>query len=238
METQITLGGISVDVVKKDIKNVHLSVHPPTGRVRISAPQQMSVETIRVFAVSKLAWIKQHQEKIQTQERETPREYLDRESHYVWGRRYLLRLIENAERNGVELTPKRLVLSVRSGTSPDKRQSLLDEWYRHRLREAAEPLMSRWEKLIGVKAGKLYIQRMKTRWGSCNHRSKAIRLNSELAKKPMDCLEYIILHELMHLLEPTHNRRFSKLLEQYMPDWQHRRKLLNTLPVRHEHWRY
>lgn len=238
MVTRITLGGIPVDVVKKDIRNVHLSVHPPTGRVRISAPQRMSVDTIRVFAVSKLAWIKQHQQKIQTQERETPREYLDRESHYVWGRRYLLRLVEEADRNGVQLTPKRLILSLRSGTAPEKRQALLDEWYRHRLREAAEPLITRWEKLIGVKASKLYVQRMKTRWGSCNHRSKAIRLNSELAKKPPDCLEYIVVHELIHLIEPTHNRRFNQLLERFMPDWQHRRDVLNRLPVRYESWTY
>lgn len=119
-----------------------------------------------------------------------------------------------------------------------KRQALLDEWYRHRLREAAEPLMARWEKLIGVKANKLYVQRMKTRWGSCNHRSKAVRLNSELAKKPPDCLEYIVVHELIHLIEPTHNRRFSQLLERYMPDWQHRRDVLNRLPVRYENWVY
>jgi predicted metal-dependent hydrolase len=236
--TQITLGDISVDVIKKDIKNVHLSVHPPTGRVRISAPQRMSIETIRVFAVSKLAWIKQHQQKVQTQEREAPREYLDRESHYVWGRRYLLRVVEDAERNEVQLSHNRLVLAVKPGTPPDKREAVLDEWYRHRLKEVAEPILRRWEKLIGVRSSRLYVQRMKTRWGSCNHGSKAIRLNSELAKKPQDCLEYIVVHELLHLIEPTHNRRFTHLLEQFLPDWQHRRDLLNRLPVRYEHWKY
>jgi predicted metal-dependent hydrolase len=236
--TQITLGDISVDVIKKDIKNVHLSVHPPTGRVRISAPQRMSIDTIRVFAVSKLAWIKHHQQKVQTQERETPREYLDRESHYVWGRRYLLRVVEDAERNEVTLSHNRFVLSMKPGTPASRRVAIVDEWYRHRLKEAAAPILLRWEKLIGVKSSRLYVQRMKTRWGSCNHDSKAIRLNSELAKKPQDCLEYIVVHELLHLIEPTHNRRFTQLLEQYMPDWQHRRDLLNRLPVRYENWKY
>lgn len=238
MVTRLALGDISVDVIKKDIKNIHLSVHPPTGRVRISAPQRMTVETIRVFAVSKLAWIKHHQQKLQAQERETPREFLNRESHYVWGRRYLLRVIEDAERNGVDLAHNRLVLSVRRDMPAAKREAVLDEWYRQRLREAAQPLLRRWEKLIGVKADKLYVQRMKTRWGSCNDKSKAIRLNTELAKKPLDCLEYILVHELLHLIEPTHNRRFNQLLQQFMPDWQHRRDLLNSLPVRFENWRY
>ena len=236
--TQLALGDISVDVIQKDIKNIHLSVHPPTGRVRISAPQRMTLDTIRVFAVSKLAWIRQHQQKLRAQDRETPREFLDRESHYVWGRRCLLRLIENADRNEVILAHNRLVLSVRTGTAVEKRERLLDEWYRHRLSDAAGPVLRRWEKLIGVGASRLYVQRMKTRWGSCNPKSKSIRLNSELAKKPPDCLEYIIVHELLHLIEPTHNRRFSQLLEQFLPDWQHRRDLLNRLPVRYEHWTY
>lgn len=236
--TQISLGDISVDVIKKDIKNVHLSVHPPTGRVRISAPERMSVETIRVFAVSKLAWIKQHQQKVQAQERETPREYIDRESHYVWGRRYLLQVIDGAERNDICLSHNRLVLKIKSDTGATKREAVLDEWYRRQLKEVAEPVLWRWEKLIGVKVSRLYIQRMKTRWGSCNHRSKAVRLNSELAKKPQDCLEYILVHEMLHLIEPTHNRRFNQLLERYMPDWLHRRELLNRLPVRYEHWKY
>jgi len=238
MVTQLELGDISVDVLKKDIKNIHLSVHPPTGRVRISAPQRMSVETIRLFAIAKLGWIKQHQQKVKTQERETPREFLDRESHYVWGKRYLLEVVEGAEHNGVELKHNRLVLAVRSKVGSEKLETVLDDWYRVRLKEAAIPMIQKWERLIGVKSDRLFVQRMKTRWGSCNTETKSIRLNSELAKKPIECLEYIVVHELLHLKEPTHNRRFLELMGQYLSDWHHRRNALNRLPVRHENWKY
>ena len=235
---RIKLGDITVDVVKKDIKNVHLSVHPPTGRVRVSAPLRMHDDTIRVFTISKLAWIKQQQEKLRKQVRESPREYLDRESHYLWGKRYLLEIVEIDQPSQVELTHDRICLWVRPNATHVKREAILDEWYRSALKNAIPTLISKWEPLTGVKVVNFYVRRMKTKWGSCNPRSGSIRLNSELAKKPRECLEYILAHEMIHLLEPTHNQRFVALMDRYMPKWQFFRDELNRLPVRHETWLY
>ncbi len=236
--SQIKLGDIAVDVVLKDIKNVHLSVHPPTGRVRISAPKRMSIDTIRVFAISKLDWITQKQTKLREQERETPREYIDRESHYVWGKRYLLTVSESDERPLIELKHSSMLLRVRPRTDEDKRQALVEAWYRERLREAVTPLLERWQPLLGVTVERFFVQRMKTKWGSCNHLARTIRLNTELAKKPPECLEYIVVHELVHLLESTHNARFVALMDRFMPKWQFHRQVLNRLPVRRETWSY
>jgi hypothetical protein len=238
MLTQIELGDIAVDVVRKEIKNVHLSVHPPSGKVRIAAPSRLTLDTIRAFAISKLPWIRQQQRKLQEQERETPREYLDRESHYLWGRRYLLTVIESAQPASVELSHSRIVLRVRPGTAQAKRQAILEEWYREQLKQALPPLFAKWERLMGVKVARFFVQRMKTKWGSCNPRARNVRLNTDLAKKPRECLEYIVVHELVHLLEPTHNARFIALLDQFMPKWQSCRQMLNRLPVRHESWVY
>ena len=236
--SQIKLGDIAVDVVLKDIKNVHLSVYPPTGRVRISAPKRMKMETIRVFAISKLDWIKQQQKKLREQERETPREYLDRESHYVWGKRYLLTVSESDERPLIELKHSSMLLRVRPRTAEDKRQALVEAWYREQLKEAVPPLLARWQPLLGVTVERFFVQRMKTKWGSCNHKARTIRLNTELTKKPAECLDYIVVHELVHLLEPTHNARFVALMDRFMPKWQFHRQVLNRLPVRRETWSY
>lgn len=236
--TQVKLGDIAVDVIRKDIKNVHLGVHPPTGRVRIAAPSRMSLDIIRVFAVSKLGWIKRQQRKLREQERETPREYLNRESHYVWGRRYLLSVIEQDQSPSVELSHSRIVLRVRPGTAREKKQVILEEWYRKQVRNEVSSLIVKWERLIGVKVQGLFVQRMKTKWGSCNHLAGTIRLNTDLAKKPRECLEYIIVHEMVHLIEPTHNIRFIALMDQFMPKWQSQQEALNRLPVRHDNWSY
>ncbi len=238
MFTQIQLGEITADVVFKDIKNIHLSVNPPTGKVRISAPSRMDIDKIRIFAISKLGWIKQQQKKLQEQERETPREYLDRESHYVWGKRYLLEIIESDEAPSVELKHKKMTLSVRPGANDKKKQEVIDAWYREQLRKAAFPLIAKWETLIGVKVERLFVRRMKTKWGSCNHKAGNVLLNAELAKKPQECLEYIIVHEMVHLLEPTHNARFIALMDLFMPKWQFYRDKVNQLPVSHENWIY
>jgi predicted metal-dependent hydrolase len=234
----IAVGDITVDVRKKNIKNVHLSVYPPTGRVRISAPEHMSLDTIRVFAISKLGWIKQQQRKIQGQARETPREYIDRESHYVWGKRYLLQIAEQEAAPAVFLQHHTLCLQIRPETDETRKAAILDEWYRQQLKKAVPALIAKWEPLMDVKVANVFIQQMKTRWGSCNSATRSIRLNSELAKKPRECLEYILVHEMVHLLEPTHNQRFLTLLTQYMPEWQFYRDRLNQLPVRHESWDY
>jgi len=238
MGLRIELGEITADVILKDIKNVHLSVYPPSGKVRISAPKRMSLDTIRVFAISKLDWIKQQQTKLREQERETPRDYVDRESHYVLCIRYLLTATESDEPPAIELKHSRMLLRVRPRTAEEKREALVEAWYRKQLREAVPPLLARWQPLLGVEAERWFVQRMKTKWGSCNHRARTIRLNTELAKKPPECLEYIVVHELVHLLEPTHNARFVALMGRFMPKWQFYREVLNRLPLRRERWSY
>ena len=238
MATRLELGDISVDVVFKDIKNVHLSVYPPTGRVRISAPSRMSLDTVRVYAISKLDWIKQQQKKLREQERETKREYLDRESHYVWGERFLLEVIEQNTAPSVELTQSHMLLKVRPGTNEEKKRAIVEGWYRKQIKQAAPPLIEKWEQLLHVNVEKFFVQRMKTKWGGCNSAKGHIRLNSDLAKKPPECLEYIVVHEMVHLLEPTHNVKFVALMDDHLPQWQHYRDMLNRLPVAHENWGY
>lgn len=238
MKATLDLGDFHAEVVRKAIKHVHLSVYPPDGRVRIAAPAGMELETIRLFAIAKLAWIKRQQRKILAQERETPREFLDRESHYVWGKRYLLKVVEKEAAPAVELGHSSLLLQVRPGYDAARRQEILDAWYREQIRQAVPALLEKWQPLIGVRAGKVFVQRMRTRWGSCNPAAGHIRLNTDLARKPPECLEYIVVHELTHLLEPTHNARFASLMEGFLPHWRLVRDALNRLPVRHEDWTY
>jgi predicted metal-dependent hydrolase len=238
MVTQIELGGIVLDVVKKDIKNVHLSVYPPTGRVRLAAPSRMKLDTIRLFAISKLGWIRQQQKKLREQVRETPREFIDRESHYVWGRRVLLKLVEAEGPTSVELRHSKLLLSVRPGTDTAAREAIVSGWYRQSLKAEVPSLVAAWEPRLGVKVNNFYVQQMKTKWGSCNPGASTIRLNTELAKKPKACLEYIVVHEMTHLLEHTHGPRFLALMDRFMPAWRETRALLNGLPARHERWSY
>jgi predicted metal-dependent hydrolase len=238
MALQLELGDVVIDVVKKDIKNVHLSVYPPTGRVRISAPLHMSTDTIRVFAISKLDWIRQQQKKLQAQEREGPRVYIDRESHYLWGKRYLLQLVPTDAAPSIEQKHSKLVLHIRPEASTVRKQAVFDEWYREQLKSEVPHLLSTWEPVLGVKVTRFFVQRMKTKWGSCSPATRSLRLNSELAKKPFECLEYIVVHELMHLIEPTHNAHFVALMDFHMPKWRHHRDVLNSLPVRAEKWGY
>ena len=238
MVSQIKLGDISVDVVLKDIKNVHLSVYPPTGRVRISAPSHMSVDTIRVFAISKLGWIKKQQAKLQEQDRETRRDFVDRESHYVWGKRYLLRVIEQEQAPSVTLKGNKMLLQVHPQTDSNKRHSILEGWYREQVKTAVPSLIAKWEPKIEVAVERFYVRRMKTKWGSCNRDKRSIRLNTELARKPRECLEYLVVHEMVHLIEPTHNARFLALLDQFLPQWRTLRDGLNAFPLAHSEWRY
>lgn len=238
MSKQIRLGGIAIDVVFKDIKNVHLSVHPPAGKARVSAPSRMNLDTVRIFCISKLGWIKAQRKRMQGQARETKREYLDLESHYVWGRRYLLAVISVEEAPGLEIQHDRLLLRVRSGTTAARKHAIVDEWYRSLVREAAHDLVSHWEPRVGVRVSRIFVQRMKTKWGSASPGPRNIRLNTDLAKKPRECLEYIVVHEMAHLLEPTHNARFISLMDRLMPQWRMYRDQLNRLPVRHEEWAY
>lgn len=238
MTQTIQLGDIAVDVALKKVKNVHLSVYPPHGAVRISAPEHMSLETVRVFAISKLAWIKRERRKLQDQARETPREYLDRESHFVWGERKLLRVEVLDAAPSVTLLPDHLLLRIRPDTDADRREALLARWYRDQVRAALPSLLPKWEAKICVTVAQVFVQKMKTKWGSCNPDARNIRLNSELAKKAPECLEYILVHELTHLLEPTHNDRFKQLLSRFMPHWRNWRDELNRAPLAHEDWVY
>ena len=238
METQIQIGDISVDVVLKDIKNIHLSVYPPNGRVRISAPLRMDMDTIRVFAISKLGWIKQQQRKLREQERETRREYLERESHYVWGKRYLLEVIEANEAPSVELKHHQIILQVRPGADEEKRQSVIEKWYRLELKSSISLLIAKWEPRMGVEVERFFVQRMKTKWGSCNTTRNSIRLNTELAKKPPECLEYIVVHEMAHMLVSTHNKSFVALMYHHLPNWRILRDELNRAPLGHVDWEY
>jgi len=234
----LTLGNIDIEVEQKDIKNIHLSVYPPDGRVRIAAPERMDLDTIRVFAISKLQWIKNQQEVLQNQEREAKREYLNRESHYFFGERYLLKVHQVDAAPKVELDHKYIHLYVRPGASTEKRTEVMDEWYRAELKKIVPKLITKWEKRIGVKSNDYGIKKMRTKWGSCNTEAKRIWLNLELAKKPKDCLEYIIVHELVHLLERSHNQRFVKFMDEFMPKWRFYRDELNRIPYSHVDWDY
>jgi len=238
MRDVLDLGELHAEVTRKAIKHVHLSVLPPAGKVRVAAPQGMPLETIRLFVISKLAWIRSQQRKLQTQEREPPREFLNKESHYLWGKRYLLEISIADAAPVVSLTPRKLRLQVRPGTDRARCDYVLDGWYRQQVRNAVPALLAKLEPLLGVKATRVFVQRMKTKWGSCTPKSGYIRLNTDLAKKPPECLEYIVTHELVHMLEPTHNERFVALMDLYLPHWQHLRRQLNRLPVRHEDWEY
>jgi len=238
METQIQLGDITVDVVLKDIKNIHLSVYPPNGRVRISAPSRMDIDSIRIYAISKLDWIKKQQKKQLEQERETKREYLDLESHYVWGKRFLLEVSEVNKPPSVEVLHNKILLKVRPGAGEEKKRETIEKWYRKQLKAAVPPLIAEWEQKLGVNVERLFVQKMKTRWGSCNNKKNSIRLNTELAKKTKECLEYIVVHEMTHLIEPTHNHRFIALMDYHLPHWKQLRDELNRMPLGHVDWKY
>jgi predicted metal-dependent hydrolase len=233
---RIRLGKLSVDVIRKDIKNVHLSVYPPTGKVRISAPERMSLDTIRVFAISKLSWIKKQQNKFLNQNREASRDYISRESHYYMGKRYLLKVVEQDVPAKVLLKHSTLELYVRPKTSKIKRQEILENWYRQRLKEFVPELISKYEKLMRVDVSDFGIKKMRTKWGTCNREAKRIWLNLELAKKEKHFTEYIIAHEMTHLLERHHNDRFVAMMDKLIPHWRIYKEELNRLPLGHVRW--
>ncbi len=233
---QLELENISIEVEQKDVKNIHLSVYPPDGKVRITAPSQMDMDTIRVFAISKFQWIKDQKKALLSQERESEREFLDEESHYFFGKRFLLKIHEIDAAPKVELDHKHIHLHIRPNTNLEKKRTIIDEWYRAELKKITPKLIAKWEKKVGVKSNEFGIKKMRTKWGTCNTRAKRIWLNLELAKKPKECVEYIIVHELVHLLERSHNPRFVKLLDQNMPKWRFHRDELNRLPYGYVNW--
>ncbi|MFA6569773.1 MAG: SprT family zinc-dependent metalloprotease [Bacteroidota bacterium] len=235
---QISLGNIKAEVVQKDIKNIHLSVYPPSGRVRIAAPFRIDLETIRIYAISKLGWIKKQQAKLRKQARESPREFIGRESHYFQGKRYLLKVIEADSAPTAYIKHTKIIMQVRKGTSTEQKQIILQEWYRKQLKEIVPKYIAIWEEKMKVKVREFGIKKMKTKWGSCNREAKRIWLNLELAKKPPQCLEYIIVHEMIHLIERNHNQRFIALMDKFLPQWRHLKDELNRLPISHSDWLY
>ncbi len=232
----LTVSGIDVDVVYKSIKNLHIGVYPPMGRVRVAAPEVLDDEQVRLAVVNRLPWIKRQREQLQAAERQTRREMVTGESHYVWGSRLRLKMIERPGRAHIEIDGDRLLLYAPEGTSADNRRALIDRWYRDQLREAIPALISKWERSMRVNVPKWSIRRMKTKWGSCNRETGHIWFNVELAKKHPDCLEYLIVHEMTHLWERGHGERFTKLMDKNLPDWRARRDVLNESPLAHEVW--
>ena len=235
---QIHIGDISVEIRKKNIKNLQLSVNPPEGSVRISAPSRMSLDTIRVFAVSKLDWIKKHQAKIKNRVREVRSEYISGESHTYLGQPYLLNVIELNQPPKVVLKHETIEMYVRPNTGVEKRRAILDKWYRQRLKEYIPLLISKYEAKMKVKVAEFGVKKMKTRWGSCNVKVKRIWLNLELAKKSIDCIEYIVVHEMTHLLERRHNKRFKALMDTFLPRWRIVQEELIKRPLCYENWNY
>jgi predicted metal-dependent hydrolase len=228
---QLLIGAMPVDVTIKPIKHLHLSVVPPDGAVRISAPQGMSPDHVRAYAIGKLGWIRRQQARFSGQQRESPRLVVERESHALWGRRLLLHIEEVNAAPKIEVHPRHLILFLRPGSTLEKRQSILAAWYRNELRQEAADLIDHWQQRLDVQINKLFVQTMSRQWGSCNPSTRNIRLNTQLAQKPRACLDYIVLHELAHLRVPTHGEGFVALLNSLQPDWEERRRLLNSLPL-------
>ena len=235
----VDVRGTPVEVCRKDIKNLHVGVYPPSGRVRVAAPLRLDDDAIRLAVISRLGWIRRQQAEFEQQDRQSQREFVTGESHYFEGRRYRLDVVELDGRPLVRLSNNTTMrLRVRPGSDRDYREAVLDRWYRGQLRRRLPALMAKWEPKIGVRVHDVRIKRMKTLWGSCNKDAGRIWLNLELAKKQASCLEYIVAHELVHLIERTHNDRFWDLLDNYMPQWRLHRDQLNRAPLAHADWSY
>lgn len=231
MPETIELGDVLIVLMRKDVKHVHLTVHPPMGWVSLVTPRSTRPEVARAYAITKLGWIREQQSKLRSQAREAPRQFVSRESHYLWGRRYLLAVVEIDEKPQVTVSPRKLTMQVRPGTSADKRAEVMHEWHKAQLHAVLPGLIGKWEGKLGVRVSGYFLQRMKTKWGSCNPRKQHIRLNTELVKKPRDLLEYVLVHEMAHLLEPSHSERFVAILDRHWPQWRESRAELNALPL-------
>ncbi len=236
MSETIQIGDVSILVNRKEVKNVHLSVHPPSGRVTLVAPAATRLEVARAYAISKLGWIREQQSKLHNQAREAPRLFVERESHYLWGRRHLLTIAYQNTRPFITLDHRRITLTVRPGSDAEKRCDIMHEWHKSLLHQVVPELIEKWESKLGVHVEQYFLQRMKTKWGSCNHAAGHIRLNTQLVTKPKDLLEYVIVHEMVHLIEPTHSERFLTILGKNYPAWREARAELNELPLAAESW--
>ena len=234
-----TVSGIKVEVLRKDIKNLHLGVYPPNGRVRVAAPLVVSDEAVRLAVIDKLGWIRRQKAKFAEQPRQSQREMVNGESHFFLGQRYRLRVHEQDAPARVAIRGvASLDLFVRPGTSAEQREAILLRWHREQLKALIPPLLEKWQPILGVQVADWGVKKMKTKWGSCNPASRRLWFNLELAKKPMLCLEYIVVHELVHLLERHHNERFAGLIEAHVPQWRQYREMLKKAPLGHEEWEY
>ena len=234
---QITVSGIRVQIERKDIKNLHLGVYPPNGRVRVAAPLVVSDDAVRLAVIDKLGWIRRQQAKFVEQPRQSAREMVNGESHYFLGRRYRLRVLEQPGKQYVAIRGiASMDLFINPGRTTEQREAVLLRWYRQELNALVPSLVAQWENTLNVQANAWGIKRMKTEWGSCNPISKRLWFNLELAKKPVQCLEYIVAHELAHLLERNHTERFKGLLDRHLPNWQQSRAVLSKMPLGHERW--
>lgn len=236
MAELIELGDIVISVTRKAIKNVHLSVHPPDGRVTLVAPTSTKLDVARAYAISRIGWIRQQQDRLANQAREAPRQYRGRETHYLWGRRHLLKVTERDEKPTIKIDHRTIHLQVRPGMTRDQRACVMHEWHLGLLHEAIPALVRKWEARIGVTVQGYFLQRMKTKWGSCSPQRGTIRINTELVKKPRDMLEYVLVHEMIHLLEARHTKAFFELLDRHYPNWSVVRGELNELPLSSESW--
>ncbi len=228
MVSKIVVTDIEIEVIKKNIKNMHLSVLPPMGKVRISAPINAKDEAIQLFAITKIGWIKKQIVKFEKQPRQTEREYISGESHYVWGRRYRLEIRYSKTANNVEIKSNRLILTVREASTPQQRENVMTEWYRAQLKAKLPEFVQKWEVIIGVKANTVGVKNMLTKWGTCNTKDKRIWINLQLAKKPIECLEYVVVHELVHLLEKNHSSAFLGYMDRFLPNWRVTKDELNS----------
>jgi predicted metal-dependent hydrolase len=233
---RLTVRGIDIEVVYKDIKNLHIGVYPPAGRVRVAAPKRLDKDRIRLAVIQRLPWIRQQQKQLQDAVRQSEREMVSGESHYVWGSRLRLRVIERPGGAHVEVDGDRLLLYMPEGSDQEARTDALQRWHRSELRRVIPPLISKWEPMIGRSVSRWGIKRMKTKWGSCNRESGRIWINLELAKKHPNCLEYVVVHEMAHLLERNHGEAFARLMDSLLPDWRSRRDALNNAPLADEVW--
>lgn len=227
----INLGNIEIEVTQKDIKNVHLSVHPPMGNVRVAAPLHLDLDSIRIYAISKMGWIRKQQDKLKKQKREAPRLYIDRESHYVFGKRYMLKIKPTTGKHQIILKPRTIEMYVHVETTFENKKALMDEWRRNELKAITATLVKKWEKTLSVSANAFGVRKMTTKWGSCNEQTKRIWFNLKLSKKPIEFIEYVVAHELVHLLERKHNDKFIGYLNKHLPNWRHLKEELNKLPI-------
>jgi predicted metal-dependent hydrolase len=237
-QNNITVSGLRVEIVRKNIKNLHLGVYPPAGRVRVAAPLRVGNDAVRLAVIGKLGWIKRQQAKFDRQPRESEREMVSGESHYFLGHRHRLHVVSTDKSAGIALRNRSILeLRVRPGTTAEGRRRILMDWYREQLKQLVPDLLAKWQKRLGLEAPAWGIRRMKTKWGTCNAEAHRIWVNLELAKKSVDCIEYVVMHELVHLIVRHHDDQFVGIMDKHLPRWRSLREELNCLPLAHEAWR-